>query len=124
VHTVLTTPAFLAQASRAGLSDGELQAIEAWLSENPTAGVIIPGTGGARKIRFARRGKGKSGGYRTIHYFGGEDVPLFLLALVDKGREANLSKAGRNELAKVLSKIADVYRAGVKSRVAAKRSKE
>ena len=101
-----------------------MQAIEVWLSENPTAGVVIRGTGGARKVRFARRGMGKSGGYRTIHYFGGEDVPLFLLALVDKGHEANLSKAGRNELAKLLSKVADVYREGVKTRIAAKRSKE
>lgn len=100
------------------MSDDELQAIEAWLSENPTAGAVIQGTGGARKVRFARRGKGKSGGYRTIHYFGGEDVPLFLLALVDKGREANLSKAGRNQLAKLLPKIADAYRAGVKARIA------
>jgi len=116
VHTVLTTPVFLAQASKAGLRDDDLQAIEVWLSENPTAGVVIQGTGGARKVRFARSGKGKSGGYRTIHFFGGDDVPLFLLALVDKGREANLSKAVRNELAKLLPRIAETYRAGAEAR--------
>ena len=75
---------------------------------------------GRSKGSLRRRGKGKSGGYRTIHYFGGDDVPLFLLALVDKGREANLSKAGRNELARLLPKIADAYRAGVKARIAAR----
>lgn len=98
------------------MRDDELQAIEVWLSENPTAGVVIQGTGGARKVRFARRGKGKSGGYRTIHFFGGDDVPLFLLALVDKGREANLSTAARNELAKLLPRIAETYRAGARAR--------
>lgn len=118
---MLATPIFLAQAHRAGLDDDELQAIEAWLSENPTAGAVMRGTGGARKVRFARHGKGKSGGYRTIHFFGGDDVPLFLLALIDKGREANLSRAAKNELAKTLPRIADAYRAGVTARVGTRR---
>jgi len=80
------------------------------LAENPMAGELIPGTGGARKVRIARAGQGKSGGYRTIHYFGGEDVPIFLLALIDKGERANLSMAERNELATILPKIAQRYR--------------
>jgi hypothetical protein len=121
VHTVLSTPVFLAQASRAGLGDDELQSIEAWLSVNPKAGALIRGAGGARKVRFPGRGKGKSGGYRTIHFFGGDDVPLFLLALTDKGQEANLSKASRNELARTLPKIAEAYRAGVAERIVASR---
>lgn len=45
-----------------------------------------------------------------MHYFGGEDVPVFLLALIDKGQRANISKAERNELAEVLPKIARIYR--------------
>ena len=83
----------------------------------PTSGDLIPGTGGARKLRFPRPSAGKSGGFRTIRYFGGEDVPVFLLALVDKGQRANLSKAERNELADVLPRIAEAYRAGVARRV-------
>ncbi len=70
------------------------------------------GTGGARKLRHAGRGGGKSGGYRTIHYFGGNDVPIFLLALIDKGEKANLTKAERNQLAGLLPNIVEVYRAG------------
>ncbi len=42
---------------------------------------------------------------------------MFLLALVDKGQRANLSKAERNELVDVLPRIAEVYRAGVARRV-------
>jgi hypothetical protein len=49
------------------------------LAANPTAGVEIPGTGGARKLRFAGRGKGKSGGYRVITFYSGVGVPVFLL---------------------------------------------
>ena len=73
---------------------------------------MMVGTAEARgKVRFARRGAGKSGGYRTIHYFGGDDVPIFVLALIDKGERANLSKGERNELAEILPRIADAYRA-------------
>jgi hypothetical protein len=59
------------------------------------------------------KGKGKSGGYRTIHYFGGDDVPLFLLALVVKGQRANISAAERNELVKLLPRIVESYRENV-----------
>jgi hypothetical protein len=52
------------------------------IGSEPQKGERMEGTGGARKIRFAGRGKGKSGGYRAISYFAGEDVPVFLLALV------------------------------------------
>ncbi|MDP3548149.1 MAG: type II toxin-antitoxin system RelE/ParE family toxin [Phreatobacter sp.] len=62
-------------------------------------------------MRFARPGSGKSGGYRTIHYFGGDDVPVFLLAIFGKGEKANISKAERNELASILPTIAASYKA-------------
>jgi hypothetical protein len=47
---------------------------------------LIPGTGGARKVRFAGRGKGKSGGYRVITFYSGPEVPVFLITLFAKGR--------------------------------------
>lgn len=117
MQTVLTTSTFDRQARAAGLSDDEVAAMAAAIGSAPTSSDLIPGTGGARKLRFPRPGAGKSGGFRTIHYFGGEDVPVFLLALVDKGQRANLSKAERNELADVLPRIAEAYRAGVSRRV-------
>jgi hypothetical protein len=73
------------------------------ISADPLTGDLIPGTGGARKRRFAGRGKGKSGGYRTVSYFASEDVPVLLLALIDKGERADLSQADRNVLRKELA---------------------
>ena len=78
---------------------------------------MIPGTGGARKIRFGGKGKGKSGGYRVITYYAAEDVPVFLLALVSKGQRADISQADRNALRQILGTLADEYRAGVRARV-------
>ena len=116
MHTVLFTDPFLRDAKAAGLDDEELTNIALAIAADPMAGKLIRGTGGARKLRFARRGGGKSGGYRTIHYFGGQDVPVFMLALVDKTSRDDLTQAQRNELADVLPRIADAYRASVAER--------
>ncbi len=98
------------QAKRCGLTDDELQEIISVIAADPEAGAIIAGTGGARKLRHAREGQGKSGGFRTIHYFGGRDIPVFALTIYGKNEMDNISKAGRNELARVLPKLADDYR--------------
>jgi hypothetical protein len=118
VHTVIRTPTFLADAAHAGLSEDEQAEIVGEISKNPFAGVLIQGTGGCRKLRFAGRGKGKSGGYRTVHYYAGDDVPVLLLALINKGESANLSKAERNELRKELAGYAEDYRKSVARKVA------
>jgi hypothetical protein len=114
MQTVIQTPTFLADAKAAGLDDAELTEIAATIAANPLVGDIIPGTGGARKVRFG--GKGKSGGYRVITYYAAEDVPVFLLALVDKGQRADISQADRNALREILGTLADEYREGARSK--------
>lgn len=93
MHAVIETPSFIADCRNAGLLDDEVSNIVALIAADPSAGDIIPGTGGARKLRFAGRGRGKSGGYRTVSYLAGEDVPVLLLALINKGERADISQA-------------------------------
>jgi hypothetical protein len=62
MHTVIETPAFLASAADECIGENERDAIVSFMALHPDAGVIMPGTGGARKVRFSGRGKGKSGG--------------------------------------------------------------
>lgn len=112
MQAVVETSDYLADAREAGLSDAERQVIIDYLAEHPAAGDLIPGTGGARKLRFAGRGKGKSGGYRVVTYFGGADIPVFLLAVFAKGDKVNLSQAERNALRDELTGLAKDYRAG------------
>ena len=121
MQTVVRTPTFLADAKDAGLSDDEQDHIVAEISKNPLASDIMEGTGGCRKLRFA--GRGKSGGYRTVHYFSGDDVPVLLLALINKGERANLSKAERNALRTELEGYAGDYREGVAAKVAQMRKR-
>jgi hypothetical protein len=112
LYGVIELPMFLAHCERAGLSDDERFAIVLAVAEDPFAGDAIPGTGGARKRRFAARGRGKRGSYRVISFYGGDDVPVLLLALVDKGERADISQAERNALRTRLLKYAPTYRAG------------
>lgn len=99
MHTVIETLAYLRAAKAAGMSEAVMDGIVDLLAANPEAGEIMPGCGGARKLRVARPGGGKSGGYRVVTYFVGEDVPVFLLDAFAKNEKANLSMAERNELA-------------------------
>lgn len=49
------------------LSDDEYSQLQFALVKNPQLGVVIQGTGGVRKVRWAARGRGKSGGFRIIY---------------------------------------------------------
>jgi hypothetical protein len=113
VHVVVESPDFAADAKAAGLTEDELHRVIDQLARHPDAGDLIPGTGGARKIRMAGRGKGKSGGYRMITFYTGTDLPVFLLTVFGKGQKVDLSRAERNELRKELAGVAEDYRKGV-----------
>lgn len=116
MQTVIETPAFLASAADEGISDTERAEIVSFMAANPSAGDMIVGSGGARKVR-AGRGKGKSGGYRVITFFADKDIPVFLLDVYSKDSQANLSKAERNELRKILTELPRVWRENVKAKV-------
>lgn len=105
MHTVVELPEFC-RRSEVFLSEAEKQAVISYLALHPLSGAIIRGTGGIRKLRWASGGKGKSGGVRVIYYYHGKLTPLFLLSLFGKSEKANLSKAERNELAKLVRILA------------------
>src|SRR6185503_11809965 len=108
---IIETPTFLRDVADAGLSQDEHDEIVAAVARNPMMGDLMPNTGGARKARFRGRGKGKSGGYRVVTFYSGADIPVFLLALINKGERADLSRSEQNELRKELSAVPDDYRA-------------
>jgi len=117
MQTVVETPDYLGDAKAAGLTEAEKRSIVDYVAENPTAGKLIIGSGGARKVRFPGRGRGKSGGYRVITYFSGDDIPVFLLNLFAKGDRVNLSEKEISLLNEILKELADEYRSGVRENV-------
>lgn len=110
LHTVVETPSYLASAKEEGMTAAEMKAAVDLVAATPEAGDLIVGSGGCRKFRIAGKGKGKSGGYRIVSYFGGADLPVFLVAVLAKGSRANFSGAERNAMAKMTKTIADGFR--------------
>jgi hypothetical protein len=90
LQTVVELASFVRQA-KAIMSDDERAALVDYVAANPECGVSLGG--GLRKVRIARDGGGKSGGYRTLFVFGGAEVPLFLVGVFAKNVKDNLSKA-------------------------------
>lgn len=109
MHTVVETPPYLADAERL-FSDEERTAIVDTVSSEPQCGVVIPGTGGVRKLRVAASGRGKRGGARIIYLFGGDDVPLFLLAVFAKNEKSDLTQTERNDFGKFTAALLRDYR--------------
>mgnify|MGYP003316150211 FL=1 len=63
-----------------GLNDNDLSQLEKVLLENPKAGDVIEGTGGARKLRITLNdNRGKSGGGRVIYVDIFEKSKIYLL---------------------------------------------
>ncbi len=90
LQTVVELDTFLRRA-KAIMADEEREHVVMFLAAHPDAG--IPLGGGLRKVRIARVGGGKSGGYRTLYVFGGDHMPLYLLTVFAKNEKDNLTPA-------------------------------
>jgi hypothetical protein len=107
--TVVETPTYLRRAEKL-LSEEEQRDVVTLVAEDPEAGVILRGTGGVRKVRFAREGGGKSGGYRVIYFFHDLDMPVYLLTVFAKSNKANLTEAERNQLRQLTAQLVNEYK--------------
>ncbi|WP_342116533.1 transcriptional regulator [Pseudoduganella sp. OTU4001] len=61
-----------------------------WISEHPLAGDVIPESGGLRKVRWSRLGRGKLGGARVVYYVRLKGGVVFLLVAYAKASFDNL----------------------------------
>ena len=73
------------------LSDDEYGQLQRMLVADPEAGVVIPGSGGLRKLRWAIPGKGKSGGLRIIYYWYVNEEIIYMLFVYKKSEQEDLT---------------------------------
>lgn len=104
--TVAELPEFQRTANGL-LSAAEQSDLVTYLAAFPKAGDLIQGTGGIRKLRWARGGRGKSSGARVIYYFHSERMPLYLLTVFAKNERANMTQKERNNLGKLVRILTD-----------------
>lgn len=89
MYSIIETPTFKSDADRWWTEDERLEFIT-WLAANPDAGEVIRGSGGCRKLRWVRRGRGKRGGFRVIYFTQLQDGLIWLLMMYAKTERSNI----------------------------------
>jgi hypothetical protein len=84
------------------LTEAEVLEMEILLITNPTAGAVIPGGKGLRKLRQALAGRGKRGGARVIYYFISTHAQIYLVYAYAKNEQENLTQTQIKQLASLL----------------------
>jgi hypothetical protein len=97
---VVEAQSYLSKAEKI-MSRFEMDSVVDTISVNPTAGDIIKGTGGLRKMRIPLQGRGKRGGGRVIYWFHNEGYPAVLMWAFAKNEAADLTSAQSKTLSTV-----------------------
>lgn len=87
------------------LGDDELRELQNLLIEDPEAGDVIQGTGGARKVRIPLEGRGKSSGGRVIYVDVVVRERIYLLMAYPKNVQTDLSPDQKKMVRKVVETI-------------------
>jgi len=106
---IVETAVFTREAE-AALNEEELNELKAFIASNPKAGVIVPGTSGARKLRWSAGGRGKRGGGRVVYYYHNDEAPVVLFRFFTKAAKADLSSTEKTALSKVVDSIKEELR--------------
>jgi hypothetical protein len=75
------------------LDPEERAAMEAFIAAAPERHPVIPGTGGFRKARWRREGRGKRGGVRVIYFFVSARGVVYFADIYAKNEKENLTAA-------------------------------
>jgi hypothetical protein len=95
--TVVETPLFN-KLWPAYWTEDEFGTFCAFVASHPDEGVVVPGTGGVRKLRWGRAGAGKSGGVRVIYVARSQAGELVLLTIYAKSHIETLKASTLKEL--------------------------
>jgi mRNA-degrading endonuclease RelE of RelBE toxin-antitoxin system len=107
--TIAETMPFVRDVERL-FDTAEADEMKSFLAWNPEAGVVIPGAGGIRKLRWGQGSRGKRGGARIIYYFHSAAIPLYLLAAYGKNERADLDHAARKAMQDTVAAILGDWR--------------
>jgi hypothetical protein len=87
------------------LTAADRTAAELEIAVAPPAWPVVAGTGGARKARAARGGKGKRGGARIIYYAVVRRDVLYLIDIYAKSAKEDLTDAEKQEIRRLTAAL-------------------
>lgn len=105
IRSFVLTQGFEKSWAAMDLGDDDLRVLQNLLIEDPEAGDVIQGTGGARKVRIPLEGRGKSGGGRVIYVDVVVRERIYLLMAYPKNVQTDLSPDQKKMVRKVVERI-------------------
>jgi hypothetical protein len=72
------------------LDDDEFMALQQHLAAHPSAGDVIPRSGGCRKLRWGAAGRGRRGGTRVIYFLRLASGQIVLVTMYAKNARENI----------------------------------
>ena len=94
------TPIFTREVTHL-IPEEEYRFLQLALVFRPEQGVVIPGTGGLRKLRWRSSSRGKRGGFRIIYYWDKKREIIYMLLIYPKSKQEDLTP----EQLRVLSRL-------------------
>ena len=89
------------------LDDDEYRELQEVLIYRPDLGDVIQGTGGLRKIRWMRKGRGKRSGVRVIYYWLMDDEQILMLYIYPKSQQEELTSEQKKTLKLIAKRWTD-----------------
>ena len=86
----------------------ERDAMELHVAENPEIHPVVAGTGGVRKARWGRQGKGKRGGVRVIYFYRSAADVVYFLDIYAKAVKEDLTPADKQQLKELVNRLKGV----------------
>jgi hypothetical protein len=110
LHFVHLDP-FKASWKELKLSDDDLRMLELAIMVGPTMHLVMKGTGGLRKIRFARKNwkRGKSGGIRVGYAYFPNRAVVLLVTAWSKSDQEDLTEAGKKIIRRLIREVEEYF---------------
>jgi len=86
----------------------ERAAMEFHVAENPEIHPVVSGTGGVRKARWGRQGKGKWGGVQVIYFYRSAADVVYFLDIYAKAVKEDLTPADKQQLKELVNRLRGV----------------
>jgi hypothetical protein len=79
--------------------------MELHIADSPEIHPVVAGTGGVRKARWGRPGKGKRGGARVIYFCRSAADVVYFLDIYTKGVKEDLTPADKQQLKGLVNRL-------------------